>query len=113
MSIPSSDTALSIRSSRIWALFHLSFTHLLFPMRMTADRSGISLHAVSFWLTPWSRTDEHLPMSHVAEIELDRGLVWDEVRIESSGGIDPLRMVGLSKFHAGRFVADLRAMIGK
>jgi hypothetical protein len=82
-------------------------------MRMSADMNGVSMHQVNFWLTPWSRTDEHLPMSHVAEIELDRGLIWDAIRIESSGGIDPLRMPGLSKFYSGRFVAALRVMIGK
>ncbi len=111
------DTApslvVAIRSSRLWALFTFNFTALLFPACMSADRNGISLHQVSFWLTPWSRKDEHLPMTHIAEIELDRGLIWDAVRIESSGGIDPLQMAGLSKFHSGSFVRRLRGMIGK
>jgi hypothetical protein len=110
---PAIDELFVIRSSRIWALLTLQFTPLLFPMRMSADRNGISMHQVAFWLTPWSRKDEHLPMTHVAEIELDRGLIWDAIRIESSGGIDPLRMPGLSKFHSGRFVESLRAMMGK
>jgi hypothetical protein len=110
---PATDEIFVIRSSRIWALFTFNFTHFIFPMRMSADRRGISMHQVTFWLTPWSRTDEHLPMTHVAEIELDRGLIWDSIRIESSGGIDPLRMPGLSKFHSGRFVANLRELMGK
>lgn len=80
---------------------------------MSADEHGISMHEVAFWLTPWSRKDEHLPISHVAEIELDRGLIWDAIRIESSGGIDPLRISGLSKFHSGSFVAALREMVAK
>jgi hypothetical protein len=107
------DEVFVIRSSRIWALLTFKLTQLIFPIRMTADPHGISLHQVSFWLTPWSRKDEHLPMTHVAEIELDRGLIWDAMRIESSGGIDPLLMPGLSKFHSGRFVAVLRVMMGK
>jgi hypothetical protein len=110
---PTSDSVIAIRSSRVWALLTFRFTAFLFPARMSADRGGISLHQVSFWLTPWSRKDEHLPMTHVAEIELDRGLIWDAVRIESSGGIDPLLMSGLSKFHSGRFVETLRGMIGR
>ena len=97
----------------MWALLTFQFTAFLFPARMSVDRNGISLHQVLFWLTPWSRKDEHLPMTHVAEIELDRGLIWDAVRIESSGGIDPLQMSGLSKFHSGRFVEALRGMIGR
>lgn len=110
---PPTGTDSEIRSSRIWALLTLRITHFIFPMRMSVDRHGISMHEVSFWLTPWSRKDEHLPMSHVAEIELDRGLIWDDIRIESSGGIDPLRISGLSKFHSGAFVANLRGMMGK
>ena len=110
---PSTGELIVIRSSRIWALLTLNLTPFIFPMRMAADRNGVSLRQVAFWLTPWSRKDEHLPMTHVAEIELDRGLIWDAIRIESSGGIDPLRMPGLSKFHSGRFVANLREMMGK
>jgi hypothetical protein len=110
---PPSDKVFIIRSSRIWALLTFHVTQLIFPARMTADLDGVSMHQVAFWLTPWSRTDEHMPMTHVAEIELDRGLIWDAIRIESSGGIDPLRIEGLSKFHSGRFVAVLRVMIGK
>jgi hypothetical protein len=110
---PGSDPPIFIRSSRIWALLTLKLTHLIFPMRMSADSRGVSMHQVSFWLTPWSRKDEHLPMTHVAEVELDRGLIWDAIRIESSGGIDPLRMPGLSKFHSGAFVERLRELMGR
>ena len=107
------DERYEIRSSRIWALLTFQFTHFLFPIRMSADRHEISTREVGFWLTPWSRKEEHLPMSHVAEIEHDRGLLWDDVRIESSGGIDPLRISGLSKFHAGSFVAHVRVIMGR
>ena len=110
--ITSGDEHYEIRSSRIWALLTLQFTYFIFPIRMSADRHEISKREVGFWLTPWSRKEEHLPMSHVAEIEHYRGLCWDDVRIESSGGIDPLRIPGLSKFHAGDFVAHVRAIMG-
>ena len=106
------DEHYQIRASRIWALLTLKITHFIFPMRMSVDRHGISTREVGFWLLPWSRKEEHLPMSHVAEIEHDRGLIWDDVRIESSGGIDPLRISGLSKFYAGAFVAHVRAIMG-
>jgi hypothetical protein len=110
---PPIDQPVAIHSSRLWALLTFQFTHFIFPMRMSADSRGVSMHQVRFWLTPWSRTDEHLPMSHVAEVELDRGLLWDAIRVESSGGIDPLRIAGLSKFHSGSFVESLRGMMGK
>ncbi len=100
---------IAIRSSRIWALFKLRFTEFLFPARLSADRLGISLVKVEFWLTPWTRQDEHLPMSHLAEVTHERGLIWDAISIESSGGLNPLHVEGLRKHAATSFVTQVRA----
>jgi hypothetical protein len=35
---------------------------MLFPARMSADQIGVSTTNVYFWLTPWRRIDEHLPL---------------------------------------------------
>ena len=61
------DDRIEVRSSRLWALLHFSLTRWLFPARMIADHVGVSTNIVLFWLTPWRRNDEHLPMSHIAE----------------------------------------------
>jgi hypothetical protein len=98
-----------VRSSRIWALFNGRFTEFLFPARLTADPLGVSLVKIAFWLTPWTRQDEHLPMSHLAEVAHQRGLIWDSVSIESSGGLNPLVVGGLPKGGATRFVDQVRA----
>ena len=98
-----------VRSSRIWALLHGRMTEFVFPARLTADPLGISLVKVEFWLTPWTRQDEHLPMSHLAEVAHERGLIWDSVSIESSGGLNPLVVGGLPKSAATRFVDQVRA----
>jgi hypothetical protein len=84
------------------------FTELLFPSRLSADPLGISLVKVEFWLTPWARQDEHLPMSHLAEVAHERGLIWDSISIESSGGLNPLSVDGLPKSAAKRFVDQVR-----
>jgi hypothetical protein len=96
------------RSSRLWSLLTFRFTQLIFPQRMIADQLGISNVKVNFWLTPWIRTDEHLPMSHLAEVGHERGFFWDSMRIESSGGLDPLKIDGVPKYQARRFVAFVR-----
>ena len=79
-------------SSRLWALFHFNLTRWLFPARMIADHIGVSTNIVRFWLTPWRRTDEHLPLSHIAEVTHIRGFFWDAISVESSGGLNPLRV---------------------
>jgi hypothetical protein len=101
-------TTIEIRSSRFWAMFKGKFTKLLFPSHLSADQLGVSLVKVEFWLTPWTRQDEHLPMSHLAEVTHERGLIWDSISIESSGGLNPLLVEGLPKSAAKRFVDQVR-----
>ena len=84
---------IEVHSSRLWALVTLKFTRLLFPARLIADHVGISTSIVEFWLTPWRRTDEHLPLSHIAEVTHTCGFFWDSIRVESSGG--PIRSSSL------------------
>jgi hypothetical protein len=103
-----SGQAIAITSSRLWALFKLRFTKLIFPSHLSADRLGITLVKVDFWLTPWIRQDEHLPMSHLAEVTHERGMIWDSISIESSGGLNPLSVEGLPKGAAQRFVTQVR-----
>ena len=102
------DDRIEVRSSRWWAFFHFNLTHFLLPPRMIADHIGVSTNIVQFWLTPWRRTDEHLPLSHIAEVIHTRGLVWDAIGVESSGGLNPLRIGGLPKSQARSFVEHVR-----
>jgi hypothetical protein len=104
---------LDVQSSRLWALFHFNLTRLIFPARMIADHIGISTNIVEFWLTPWRRTDEHLPLSHIAEVAHSRGFFWDEISVESSGGINPLSVFGLPKGPARYFVDHVRERLNK
>ena len=105
---PDARDRIEVRSSRLWALLSARFTRLLFPARMVADHVGISTTLVEFWLTPWRRTDEHLPLSHIAEVAHTRGLIWDRISVESSGGLNPLVVAGLPKTPARVFVDRVR-----
>jgi hypothetical protein len=73
-------------------------------------RFGGIRHA-AFWLTPWRRIDEHLPLSHIAEVTHVRGFFWDAISVESSGGLNPLRVFGLPKPAARYFVDHVRARL--
>ena len=105
------EDRIEVHSSRLWALVTFQLTRLLFPARMIADRVGISTSIVEFWLTPWRRTDEHLPLSHIAEVAHSRGFFWDGISVESSGGINPLVVTGLPKTGARYFVEHVREHI--
>ena len=103
-----SSARIKAHSSRLWAILHLRITETIFRNTMTADELGISLVKIRFWLTPWMREDEHLPMSHIAEVTHDRGLIWDSISVESSGGLNPLTIDGLPKGQARDFVNYVR-----
>jgi hypothetical protein len=64
-------------------------------------------------LTPWRRTDEHLPLSHIAEVAHTRGFFWDAISVESSGGANPLWITGVSKSAALYFVDHVRARLNE
>src|SRR6201997_1559827 len=104
---------LAVRSSRWWAAFHLNCTRVLFPASMSADAIGVSTTNVDFWLTPWRRVDEHLPLSHIAEVTHFRGFFWDAISVESSGGLNPLRVFGVPKPLARAFVEHVRARLNE
>jgi hypothetical protein len=108
-----SDDRVEARSSRLWALFHFSLTRLIFPARLIADQIGVSTNIIGFWLTPWRRVDEHLPLSHIAEVIHIRGFFWDAISVESSGGLNPLRVRGLSKGPARFFVEHVRTRLNQ
>jgi len=107
------STTIAVRSSRLWALFHLNCTRMLFPARMSADQIGVSTTNVYFWLTPWRRIDEHLPLSHIAEVTHIRGFFWDAISVESSGGLNPLRVFGVPKPLARAFVEHVRERLNE
>jgi len=104
---------IEVRSSRLWALIHFNMTLCVCPARMVADHVGVSNNVVLFWLTPWRRTDEHLPMSHIAEVTHTRGLIWDQISVESSGGLNPLVISGLPKGQARFFVEHVRERLNE
>jgi hypothetical protein len=95
-------------SSRLWAIVTLKMTRLIFPARMIADTLGISTANVTYWYMPWVRQDEHLPMSHIAEVSHNRGFFWDSISVESSGGLNPLVIDGVPKSLARHFVDYVR-----
>jgi hypothetical protein len=103
----------AVRSSRLWAFIHLNCTRLLFPATMSADQIGVSTTNVDFWLTPWRRVDEHLPLSHIAEVTHIRGFFWDAISVESSGGLNPLRVFGVPKPSARAFVEHVRTRLNE
>ncbi len=102
----------SIHSSRLWALLTLRVTQFLFPDRLAIESdTSIFARKIGFWLTPWMRDENHMQIAQIAEIEHERGLVWDRLSIESTGGLSPIVIAGLPKGAASRFVTQARGLM--
>jgi len=80
---------------------------------MVADAIGVSTTNVDFWLTLWRRVDEHLPLSHIAEVTHMRGFFWDAISVESSGGLNPPSVLDVPKPDARCFVDHVRARLNE
>jgi hypothetical protein len=104
---------IQVRSSRVWALFHFNLTQFIFPAYLIADHIGVSTNIIRRWFVPWERTDEHLPLSHIAEVSHVRGFFWDAISVESSGGANPLTVTGLPKGPARYFVEHVRERLNE
>jgi hypothetical protein len=104
---------IQVRSSRVWALFHFNLTQFIFPAYLIADHIGVSTNIIRRWFVPWERTDEHLPLSHIAEVSHVRGFFWDAISVESSGGANPLVVTGLPKGPARYFVEHVRERLNE
>jgi hypothetical protein len=104
---------IEVHSSRLLALFK-SFTRLLFPERMVADKTaGVTKKSVTAWYLPWVGHRQHLPLSHIANVDRDTGVVWDDVIVQSTGGTDPLTIQNVSKRSARRFEKTVNEWISK
>jgi len=59
-----------------------------------------------------SSDEESIAMSKVASVTIHTGLIWSEIRIESSGGADPITSHGHRKKDA-RQIRDLIEQLQK
>ncbi len=70
----------------------------LFPTYIEVTEKSVSRRKRS-----WFRLDEmSMSISKVASVHIKTGLIWSEVRIESSGGSDPMTSNGHTKADARR-----------
>lgn len=55
----------------------------------------------------FGRSEESIPISKVASVQISTGVFWSNIRIDSSGGSNPI----LSHGHKKRDAIDIRDMI--
>jgi hypothetical protein len=98
---------LTVRTSRWGEAFGGTFTGIFYPKAATLSSEGIVTTAVRSLLMPWVMEKEKMPWAKVASYRHLRGVLWDRVVIETSGGSNDLSIHGLRKAEAARLVVAL------
>jgi hypothetical protein len=76
--------------------------NFVFPTRLVVSPLRVS-RVKSRW---FGSNDESIAMSKVASVHISTGVLWSEIRIESTGGTDPITSHGHRKADAQR-IRDL------
>jgi hypothetical protein len=76
--------------------------NFIFPTRIVVSPLRVS-RVKSRW---FGSNDETIAMSKVASVHISTGVLWSEIRIESTGGTDPIVSHGHRKADAQR-IRDL------
>src|SRR5260370_36125708 len=72
--------------------------NLFFPTRVVVTPLHVSRVKPRFF----GNTEESIAVSQVASVQISTGIIWSEIRIESSGGTDPITSHGHRKRDALR-----------
>jgi hypothetical protein len=76
--------------------------NLFFPTRIVVN----ALHVSRVKPRLFGSNEESIAMAQVASVRISTGIIWSEIRIESSGGTDPITSQGHRKADAQR-IRDL------
>ena len=72
--------------------------NLIFPTRIVVS----PLHVSRVKPRLFGTTDESIAISQVASVQIRTGVIWSEIRIDSTGGADPITSHGHRKADAIR-----------
>jgi len=99
------------RTSRCAAGFVIGFSAIFRPSRIVLDSGRIIIDRAGSVLFPWVRDVQEMSAAKVASIHHHRGLIWDAIGIETTGGLEKLIVGGLRKSDAKAATEAIRAVV--
>jgi hypothetical protein len=93
------DAALSnTNSTETFKASRWTHDNFLFPTRIEVGPERVLRIKPRFF----GRNEESIPISKVASVHIETGMVWSDIRIDSNGGTDPILSHGHHKKDAQR-----------
>ena len=83
-------------TENIFTASRLTSGNFLFPVRIEVSRERVSRIKTSLI----GSNEESIALSKVASVSIQTGLLWAEIRIDSTGGSNPIRSHGHRKADA-------------
>jgi len=90
-------------STKLFRASRLTRGNHFFPTRIEVGPE----HVVRIKPRLFGRSEESIPVSKVASVEISVGIFWSDIRIESTGGTDPIESHG----HRKRDAIEIRSMV--
>jgi hypothetical protein len=97
MAMENSNSTKSFKASRLTRGNHL------FPTRIEVGPE----HVVRVKPRLFGRSEESILITKVASVEISVGIFWSDIRIESTGGTDPIESHG----HRKKDAIEIRSMV--
>ena len=102
---------LSVETSRWAEFFGGRFTNTVFPKQITVTEEGIRTVKVRSLVVPWMREEEAMPFGKIASVRHLKGIIWDTLVFETSGGSNNLDVDGLRKEDARKITQALNGRV--
>jgi hypothetical protein len=98
-----STAPLDSNATRLFKASRLTHGNFFFPTRIEVGPERVLRIKPRFF----GSSEESIPISKVASVQIATGIFWSNIRIDSSGGSNPI----LSHGHSKRDAVDIRNMI--
>lgn len=74
-----------------------SLTRILFPETLEVSADSIRTVRVRSFLLPWVKEEERMSLAKVSSVRRLKGVIWDRLILETSGGSNVLDLEGMRK----------------
>jgi hypothetical protein len=98
-----STAPLDSNATRLFKASRFTHGNFFFPTRIEVGPERVLRIKPRFF----GSSEESIPISKVASVQIATGIFWSNIRIDSSGGSNPI----LSHGHSKRDAVDIRNMI--
>lgn len=95
--------AMENSNSKTFKASRLTRGNHLFPTRIEVGPE----HVIRVKPRLFGRSEESIPVSKVASVQISVGIFWSDIRIDSTGGTDPIESHG----HRKKDAIEIRSMV--